>query len=105
MVGAPQFRFDAMRESPAQFYPVPARIKRGDGRLSDARYAADSPAGVAGARGGFGSFSPEADTPALLRGGLLGALGGNWISAAAFRRSERWVRMPRPRWVEWAITY
>ena len=48
----------------------------GDGRLGQVRRGADVTFGTAGRRGTHTAFALEADIPALLREGALGALGG-----------------------------
>ena len=47
-------------------YPAQARIKFGNGRTGDVRFAADMTAGIAGAKGNFTAFAPGADIPALV---------------------------------------
>ena len=53
-----------------------ARFSFGDGRLREVRHAADVPVGIAGNRGMFTAFALEAEIPALLREGVMEALGG-----------------------------
>ena len=56
-------------------YLACAPFNFGDGRLGEARYAADPPVGIADCRGKFAASVLEADIPALLRKGVLGARG------------------------------
>ena len=60
----------------ADTYPACARHKFGDGLLNEVRCAADIPAGLAGNRGKFPAFAPDADIPASSCEGALEALGG-----------------------------
>ena len=57
-------------------YPTGARFEFGDGRQGEARLAADISVGNAGAVGALTAFAFEADSPALLRKGILEATGG-----------------------------
>ena len=57
-------------------YPTTARLKFGDGRVGEVRFAADIEVGIAGCRGAFTDFVLDADIPALLCEGALEALGG-----------------------------
>ena len=59
-------------------YPAMARFKFGGGRIGEVKYAADIKVGFAGCRGVSTAFVLEADIPALLRTGALGALGGQF---------------------------
>ena len=61
-------------------YPSKARFRSGNGIVCEARYEADTPAGIAGNKGKFTACVLDADTPALLRRGAAEALSGNWIS-------------------------
>ena len=63
-------------DPPAQPPPAWARFKLGTDRLGEARYAADSPAGVAGGRGKLAASLMEGGIPASLRIGSLATLGG-----------------------------
>ena len=56
-------------------YPISARPKFADGRLGEVLCAADSSGGIEGKCGAPTTFAPEAEIPALLRRGALGALG------------------------------
>ena len=56
--------------------PACAPLKFGDGRLREVLCAADITLGVAGPSGRLTAFVLEADSPAVLRKGALGALGG-----------------------------
>ena len=59
--------------------PACTRCRCGDGRLGEARCAADISLGIAGNRTKFTAFAVEADIPALLRKGAMGALGGQLV--------------------------
>ena len=59
-------------------YPAMARFKFGGGRIGEVKYAADIKVGFAGCRGVSTALVLEADIPALLRTGALGALGGQF---------------------------
>ena len=56
--------------------PTMARFKFGDGRVGEVKHAADIKVGSAGRKGAFTAFVLDADIPALLRKGVLEALGG-----------------------------
>ena len=57
-------------------YPARARFKFGDGRPGEVRVAEGIPAEIAGGRGKWTAFGQQADAPAVMRKGALGALGG-----------------------------
>ena len=57
-------------------YRASARSRFGDGRLRVVRRGADIPVGIAGYKGKFAAFAPEGGSPASLRRGAVGALGG-----------------------------
>ena len=72
-------------------YPAEARFKFGDGRIGEARYAADITVGIAGYKGSFTAFVLDAEIPALLCKGALEALyakldfvKGTLVSAARY---------------------
>ena len=48
-------------------YPTSARLKFGDRRIGEAKYAADIKVGTAGRGGAFATLVRDADIPALLR--------------------------------------
>ena len=56
-------------------YPSSARYKFGDGRIGEVEHESDIEVGNAGRRGAFTAFALDAEIPALLRKGALGALG------------------------------
>ena len=60
----------------ATTYPLKARARFGDGRRGEVRRAADMPVGIAGNGDKFTAFELDADIPAFLRKGAMGALGG-----------------------------
>ena len=74
---------------PAQPYPVRVRLKFGNGRVNQARFAAGIPAGIGGGRGEFSAFPMDADVPVSLRKGSLessyGQLGFRRISSTSER--------------------
>ena len=53
------------RESVAKAapYPFPPRIKFGGGRVGEAKRAADIKVGIAGCKGAFTAFAPDAEIP------------------------------------------
>ena len=57
-------------------YSSKARFRSGDGRLGEARCAADFSVAAAGNRGKCTAFALDADSPALLRKGAVEARGG-----------------------------
>ena len=72
-----------------------ARIESGEGRCGAVRREADIPVGIDGGRGEFAAFLTEADFPALLREGALGALGGQFDSPPNIPTlREQWVETP-----------
>ena len=48
-------------------YPSSARLRFGDGRLSEVRQAADISVGIAGSKANFNALVLDTDIPALLR--------------------------------------
>ena len=56
-------------------YSFSVRFKFGDGRIGEVQHESDIEVGIAGCRGAFMAFVLDAETPALLRKGALGALG------------------------------
>ena len=54
-------------------YPACPRLKFGDGRPGKVRFAADITVGTASCTGAFAALVLDADTPAILRRGALGA--------------------------------
>ena len=85
-------------------FPACVCFKFGDGRLGDVRFAAYSPAGIAGCRGTLAAFALVADIPAILRRVAVGALGGSWIALLMSRLFGNRLRIFPSRYIRWDIT-